>query len=233
MCGIFGIIKENAIGYKNNLQAMETALLHRGPDEQGEFYFSDCALGHVRLSIIDLKTGQQPMLTPDKKLGIVFNGEIYGYQKLRAEINFPYQTNSDTEVILAAWKKYGDDAASHLPGMFAFGIWDDTQKTFYAARDRFGEKPFYYAIGKNGEFIFASEIKSILASGLIRPVLDRESLVHYLKHLYVRPDKTIYKNIFTLPPAHQLTWRERKISIRRYWSFPNINKDITLDGATK
>lgn len=212
---------------------METALLHRGPDEQGRYFFDSCALGHVRLSIVDLKTGQQPMFSPDKKTAVVFNGEIYGYQKLRAEINFPYQTNSDTEVIIAAWKKFGDDAASRLPGMFAFGVWDDAQKIFYAARDRFGEKPFYYAVGNNGEFIFASEIKAILASGLIRPILDRESLVHYLKHLYVRPDKTIYKNIFTLPPAHQLVYQNGQISTRRYWSFPNVDKNISLDEAVK
>ena len=212
---------------------MEAALLHRGPDEQGRYFFNDCGLGHVRLSIIDLKTGQQPMLTPDKKIGIVFNGEIYGYQKLRAVIDYPYQTNSDTEVIIAAWKKYGAEAAAHLPGMFAFGIWDDAQKIFYAARDRFGEKPFYYAIGRNGEFIFASEIKAILASGLIRPVIDKESLVHYLKHLYVRPDKTIYKNIFTLPAAHQLIYKNGQITVRRYWSFPNLDHKITLDEAAK
>jgi asparagine synthase (glutamine-hydrolysing) len=233
MCGIFGIIKTEAKRYEKNLQDMEAALLHRGPDEQGRFFFNDCALGHVRLSIIDLKTGQQPMLTPDKKIGVVFNGEIYGYQKLRASIDFPYQTNSDTEVIIAAWKKYNEDAAAHLPGMFAFGVWDDAQKTFYGARDRFGEKPFYYAIGTNGEFIFASEIKAILASGLIRPVLDKESLIHYLKHLYVRPDKTIYKNIFTLPPAHQLVYQNEKISTRRYWSFPNLDHKITLEDAAK
>jgi asparagine synthase (glutamine-hydrolysing) len=233
MCGIFGIIGNNAKQYEKNLKDMEAALLHRGPDEQGRYFFNDCALGHVRLSIIDLKTGQQPMLTPDKKLGVVFNGEIYGYQKLRATLAYPYQTNSDTEVILAAWKKFGAEAAAHLPGMFALAVWDDERKILYAARDRFGEKPFYYAIGKNGEFVFASEIKAILASGLVRPVLDRESLVHYLKHLYVRPDKTIYKNIFTLPPAHQLAYQNRNFTMRRYWRFPDLDNKISFDEAAK
>jgi asparagine synthase (glutamine-hydrolysing) len=233
MCGIFGIVKENSQGYAKELQAMEAALLHRGPDEQGRYLFPACALGHVRLSIIDLKTGQQPMLTPDKRLGVIFNGEIYGYQQLRAAIDYPYQTNSDTEVILAAWKKYRAEAASKLKGMFAFALWDDEQKTLYAARDRFGEKPFYYATGKNGELIFASEIKAILASGLIRPILDQESLVHYLKHLYVRPDKTIYQNIHTLPPAHQLIYQNGRIEISRYWSFPHPDKKISLAEATE
>lgn len=251
MCGITGLVAKNSKGYKEQLNKMVSSLAHRGPDAEGKCFFNDCALGHRRLSIIDLKTGGQPMVVNFGKsdlpniddnirrsdfqnLGIVFNGEIYGYQDIKKDLtDYPFKTTSDTEVILALYAKHGENFVKHLPGMFAFGLWDDKNKKFIAARDRFGEKPFYYALAKNGEFIFASEIKAILASGLIKPKLNKKSLAHYLKRLYVHPYSTIYENIYVLPPAHFLIYQNRKIKISRYWQMPELDYQITLDEAVE
>lgn len=232
MCGIAGIVGQKGSDYTGAVGKMNLSLRHRGPDAQRSFSFDRCTLGHARLSIVDLSTGDQPMITPDRSIGIVFNGEIYGYKKLRNSLEYKFSTNSDTEVIIALYGKYGkENFLSHLPGMFAFALWDDKRKALVCARDRFGEKPFYYAIGKDGEFIFASEIKAILSSGLIEPILDKESVSYYLKHLYVHPKKTIYKNIFILPPAHSLEFREGKIFVSRYWNIPETQHHIELSDA--
>ncbi len=232
MCAITGIVSNNAQNKKEILQKMTEVLAHRGPDSQGKYFFNQCGLGHRRLSIIDLKTGDQPMLSNDLKKALVFNGEIYGYKDIKKELNdYEFKTTSDTEIILALYEKYRDDFVKNLPGMFSFALWDDKEKKLICARDRFGEKPFYYAIGKGGEFIFSSEIKSILVSGLVNPVLDKESLIHYLKRLYIHPNKTIYKNIFTLPPAHILIYKNGKVIAKRYWQMPEIKNSITLEDA--
>lgn len=231
MCGIIGIVHKDAPNYEASARAMLSCIAHRGPDGDGVYAFPGAILGHRRLSIIDLSTGAQPMFSPDKKVAITFNGEIYGYKEIKKELDYPFQTTSDTEVILALYKKYGQDFTKHLPGMFAFAIWDDTDQTLIASRDRFGEKPFYYAFGKNKELIFASEIKAILASGLITPEIDPDSIAHYLHKLYVHPQKTIYKNIFTLPPAHTLKYKNNVLTIERYWNIPEPDQKITLEQA--
>lgn len=233
MCGIAGIISPGVERYKSNLDSMVKSLHHRGPDSNGLFYYPDCALGHTRLKIIDLETGAQPMFSPNKEDAIVFNGEIYGYQKIREELLtfYHWQTKSDTEVILALYEKYGTKMIDKLPGMFSFALWDNRKKMLLCARDRFGEKPFYYAWGKNGEFIFASEIKAIIASKLVEPILDKQSIFHYLKRLYVHPQKTIYKNIFILPPAHNLIYHSGNLKIEKYWQLPVILEKIELNEA--
>lgn len=232
MCGIAGIVAKNSKQYERGIKRMTFELTHRGPDEGGLEFFDSCVLGHRRLSIIDLKTGHQPMLSFDKQKVVIFNGEIYGYQEIKKTLSdYKFQTTSDTEIILALYDKYGDEFVKYLSGMFAFALWDDKEKKLICARDRFGEKPFYYALGKNGEFIFASEIKAILVSGLIRPKLNKKSLVHYLQRLYVHPYSTIYENIYVLPPAHKLIYQNKKITISRYWQMPEINNLITLDEA--
>lgn len=232
MCGIVGIVSDNALDYKENLKRMILSLKHRGPDGQGEYYFSQCALGHVRLSIIDIANGQQPMLSSSKTNGLIFNGEIYGYQELKKSLNiYQFKTHSDTETILALYDKYDIDLLKQLPGIFSFAIWDQNKQRLFCARDRFGEKPFYYAIGTNGEFIFASEIKAILASGLVNPVLDDESLSHYLNYLYVHPSKCIYKNIYTLPPASYLIFENHKVSIKKYWNLPILQHNLSINEA--
>lgn len=232
MCGIVGLVTTESERYRRELAAMTSALRHRGPDAEGVYLFQNCGLGHRRLSIVDLQTGDQPMLDVSGKLAITFNGEIYGYKSLRqAFSNYPYQTTSDTEVIIAMYAQLGTNLLSRLPGMFAFALWDDREQALFCARDRFGEKPFYYAFGKNNEFLFASEIKSILASGLVDPILDRESLAFYLQNFYVHPYRTIYENVFTLPPAHMLRFSRGQLFVNRYWELPEMQDRIDLNSA--
>ena len=233
MCGIAGIVYSKAEIYKPNLLKMVSRISHRGPDAEGIALFKKCLLGHTRLSIIDVQNALQPMYSIDKKVSITFNGEIYGYKKINKMINYPFKTQSDTETILALYKNKNRDLLKDLPGMFSFAIWNNEEESLFCARDRFGEKPFFYAIGDKGEFIFASEIKSIIASGLIAPTIDISSIAHYLQKLYVHPTKTIYSNIFALPPAHTLYYRNNKIEINRYWSLPENSDPIDLENATE
>lgn len=213
---------------------MIAALGHRGPDDSGTYFFKNCALGHTRLSVVDLSTGQQPMLSPVDPVGITFNGEIYGYKSLRASLgDFPFRTTSDTEVILALYQRFGAEMFSRLPGMFAFAIWDQRRQELLCGRDRFGEKPFFYAFGRGGEFLFASEIKALLASGLVKPVLNRDAIAHYMKYLYVHPHMTVYENIHTLPPAHLLRYRAGRQSLERYWNLPEARNDIEIPEAAE
>lgn len=233
MCGIIGIVAKDPKQYESHAKKMLDAIAYRGPDERGIRLFERCILGHTRLSIVDLRSGQQPMVSPaSPALGITFNGEIYGYDSIKNNLpNYPFRTTSDTEVILALYEKFGQELPRHLPGMFSFAIWDGNHQQLVCARDRFGEKPFFYAIGEKGEFIFASEIKAILASGLVKPILNKHSVVHYLKHLYIHPNTTIYTNIHTLPPGHTLGYNNNGLCIKRYWQPPEINPLIGLDDA--
>lgn len=208
MCGIAGIITENALNYKTEIKKMTDVLCHRGPDDTGSSFFNNCALGHKRLSIIDIDSGQQPMKSPVSDSYVVFNGEIYGYKEIKKQFaDYPFKTKSDTEVLIALYDKYGNDMTAKLPGMFSFAIWNEKKQQLFCARDRFGEKPFYYAFGDKGEFIFASEIKAIICTGLIRPILDYNALGYYLRFKYINPKKCIYKNIYVLPPASCLTYK--------------------------
>jgi asparagine synthase (glutamine-hydrolysing) len=232
MCGIAGIVTPEANSYRPALERMVAALRHRGPDGTGIHMFPGCALGHTRLSIVDLTTGEQPMLAADGTLAITFNGEIYGFRELRQKLqDYRFHTTSDTEVILALYQTYGENFLAHLPGMFAFALWDERERTLFAARDRFGEKPFYYALGRRGEFVFASEIKALNASGLIDPIISRESLAHYLRYLYVHPSRTIYDNVFVLPPAHRLRLNGTRLSIDRYWHLPASKEVLSARDA--
>ena len=233
MCGIAGIVAPAAERYRDAVERMVDAIRHRGPDGSGINIFPDCALGHVRLSIVDLTSGGQPMLSADGQSAITFNGEIYGFREIRRELETEHQfrTTSDTEVILALYDKYGENLFRHLPGMFGFALWDEQRRQLIAGRDRFGEKPFFYAWGDGGEFLFASEIKSLLASNLFKPQINRASVAHYLRYLYVHPHQTIYSNVFTLPPAHQLRLRDGKLAVERYWDLPPARERISADEA--
>jgi asparagine synthase (glutamine-hydrolysing) len=232
MCGIVGIVSPDAKRHTAALARMTAALRHRGPDGSGAHFFPNCALGHTRLTIVDLLTGDQPMLSRDQQVAITFNGEIYGYREIKAKFkDHQFLTTSDTEVILLLYQRYGADMLRHLPGMFSFAIWDEQQQSFFAARDRFGEKPFYYAWGPNGELLFASEIKSLLASGLLKPKLDHAALTHYLRHLYVHPHQTIYRNISVLPPANSLLLRNGQLRVERYWELPPTKEPISENEA--
>src|SRR5262249_23045481 len=144
-----------------------------------------------------------------------------------------FRTTSDTEVILALYERHGAHLLSRLPGMFAFGLWDAERQELLCARDRFGEKPLYYARGRNGEFLFASEIGALLAAGLIDPVLSRSSLAHYVQRLYVHPHRTIYENIHALPPAHCLRYAAGHVTVERYWRLPTPGADMSMDEAVE
>lgn len=224
MCGIVGIVTSGTENYKDVLKKMTEAIRHRGPDGEGQFFFKECCFGHRRLSIVDIKTGHQPMYNEKYDVGITFNGEIYGYRNIKQNINgYSFKTSSDTEVLLALYIQNGEKFVESLPGMFAFAIWDNRIKQLLVARDRFGEKPLYFAYGKNNEFIFASEIKALLASGLIEPQIDLESVSHYFQYLYVHPNRTIYRNIHTLPPGHLLKFSKNELKIEKYWCLPPPN----------
>ena len=232
MCGITGIVKKNIQGedfYRQTLKNMTDSIIHRGPDDEGHEYFQNCFLGFRRLAIVDLsKDGHQPMYSNTKNECIVFNGEIYGYRELKEGLSdYPFQSNTDTEVILSLFQKYGSEVPKYLNGMFSLAIWNEEKQQLFCARDRFGEKPFYYATGKNGEFIFASEIKAILATGLVDAELNDEAVYHFLRHMYIDSQQSIYKHIKVLPPAHQLIYEDGKIQISQYWNFPPEEAQIS------
>lgn len=221
MCGICGFIysdlQQNA--EKHLLDKMNRALRHRGPDG-GDLYIKDnVGLGHRRLSIIDLLTGKQPLCNEDGTVWIVFNGEVYNFQKLRRYLEkkgHTFSTNTDTEAIVHAYEEYGTECLEHLDGMFAFAIWDENKKRLFAARDRLGKKPFYYTHNKYG-FIFGSELKSLLQHPLVKKEIDSLGLSHYLTLQYVPDPYSIYKEIYKLPPAHFLVTHGNKFRISRYW----------------
>ena len=227
MCGIAGIIFPNAVEQcKHQVHNMVNSLKHRGPDNQTVHSFKNAVFGHTRLSIVDLLSGNQPMLSDDNSRAVVFNGEIYGYQDIKGKITYNYKTTSDTELLLALYSHYQGNMLQHLPGVFSFAIWDNKSQSLFCARDRFGEKPFYYARGKNDEFIFASEIKAILATGLVEPTINPTAFGHYIERFYVKPNETIYNNIFSLPPAHSLSFCNGTLKIENYWQIPEQNNAI-------
>jgi asparagine synthase (glutamine-hydrolysing) len=221
MCGIAVILPGSAMQTSPfAIERMTDALAHRGPDAQATLQLPGCELGHTRLSIIDLSTGQQPMSDATGRFTIVFNGEIFNYRELRKNLEkhgHAFRTSSDTEVLLHACVELGQAAPNHLNGQFAFAFWDARERTLLLGRDRFGEKPLYWARGASGALIVASEIKAILASGLVEPQIDRISVDGYLGLHYVPPDRTIYENVHTIPPAHVAVWNGKDLNISRYW----------------
>jgi len=234
MCGITAIVTPEPGLPSDTISRMVAALRHRGPDSQGVHRFSRCTLGSARLSIVDVEGGRQPILSRDGALGVTFNGAIYGFRELKTHLgDYPFKTGTDTEVILALYAKHGDRLLSHLPGMFAFALWDDRRQTLTCARDRFGEKPVYYAFGPAGEFLVASEIKAILASGLVEPVLNLEAVSHYLTRVHLHPSHTIYTNVHILPPAHVLRFQDGRLSVERYWQPPDVLEGIAMEDAVE
>jgi len=216
MCGIAGIAGQSN---KDAIQEMTRVLAHRGPDGEG-FYFSEgVALGHRRLSVIDLETGQQPMTTPDGRHTIVFNGEIYNFPELRKELECRgtrFRTRSDTEVLLEAYAAWGNDAVRKLRGMFAFAVWDAGDRRLFVARDRLGLKPLYFAEAGQS-LIFASEMKGLLAHPEIPREIDLLALDDFLTYLYVPAPRTIFRRIRELPPGHWLEWQHDHLRVSRYW----------------
>ncbi len=226
MCGIYGIVdfKDNIIDQKL-IEQMRDSLRHRGPDGEGIFINQgargkgQAALGHRRLSIIDLKTGNQPMFNEDKSIVVVFNGEIYNFNELKEGLikkGHRFKTKSDTEVILHQYEEDGWECAKRFNGIFAFALWDDNKKTLLLARDRIGIKPLYYFYNDK-RLIFASEIRAILKAFSERPEINPSSLFRYLILQYIPAPDTLYKNIYKLLPASVLILNRNGIEIKQYW----------------
>ena len=237
MCGICGYINFNAKNEtlsKESLLRMTLTLKHRGPDEEGYYIKGRAALGHRRLSIIDLATGQQPMSTEDNIYTIVYNGEVYNFLQLKDELEqkgIRFRTRSDTEVILKSYKFYGEECLKSFNGMFSFAIWDNVNEKLFLARDRFGQKPLYYTL-KNGIFIFGSELKAILQHPLIKKEIDPISLSKYLACDYIPYPRTIFKGIYKLEPAHCLVADKNGIRKKIYWDIAKTSIEIPKDARS-
>jgi asparagine synthase (glutamine-hydrolysing) len=237
MCGIAGIVGK--IADEENIQQilnkMAEVIDHRGPDDEGFHYGPGIGLAFRRLSIIDLKTGHQPIYNEDKSKVIILNGEIYNYRELRPVLiqqGHIFTTHTDTEVILHSYEQKGEQCLQDFNGMFAFCIWDGQTKTAFIARDRLGKKPLYYARIED-TLIFSSEIKSILKSGYIKPEISYETVNHYLTYRFCPAPHTPFKNIHKLPPAHYLIFRDGKLEIRRYWQIRNFVKVASSESYIK
>lgn len=232
MCGISGIFGRSWL--QSDLAGMITSQHHRGPDADGLYTAPSgmAGLGHNRLSIIDLSpAGNQPMSNHDGSVWIAFNGEVYNYRELRAKLcDYPYRSHSDTEVILAAYEKWGEACVEHLIGMFAFLIWDEPRQTLFAARDRFGVKPLYYHQTKDGTLYAASEIKALHAARVpARP--DEATWATYLTYgLYDHTERTFWEEVVSLPPGHRLTWHDGKLRVSRWY---DLAVNATTDEDTR
>lgn len=230
MCGI--------VGFTNNIDdsnivigKMMDRIKHRGPDAEGKYVDGDIALGHRRLSIIDVSSqGDQPLFNEDGSVVLVFNGEIYNYMDIREKLvaaGHKFKTNTDSEVLIHGYEEYGEKLLDLLRGMFSFVIWDKNKKQIFGARDFFGIKPLYYA-QMNGTFMFGSEIKSFLAHPNFKKELNEKVLENYLTFQYSPTEETFFKNVNKLMPAHYFTYRDGKLNIKRYWDV-HFNADEKPD----
>ncbi|MBN1405143.1 MAG: asparagine synthase (glutamine-hydrolyzing) [Candidatus Omnitrophica bacterium] len=224
MCGISGIVGSDSIEL---VKAMSRRMLHRGPDDTGLRYEQNVCLGHTRLSIIDISNaGHQPMSNEDDTVWITFNGEIYNFEKLKTEMEkagHNFRSKTDTEVIVHLYEEYGERCLDYLRGMFSLAIWDRKKARLFAARDRFGIKPFFYCF-RNGRLIFSSELKAMLASGFTKKDINTRALEDYFAYGCVPAPQTMVKDVFQLLPAHYLIFENSKLSIKRYWGFPLAKK---------
>ena len=235
MCGICGVMSLRPPGpdgpriTETAVSRMRDAMRHRGPDDEGVYVADGIGLGHRRLSIIDLAGGHQPMANPDESVWITYNGEVYNFQELRAELEargFDFRTKSDTEVIVRGYEAWGDGVVERLRGMFAFALWDGRRRRLLLARDPLGIKPLYYTrLAADGVFLFGSEIRALLAWPRVRAQVDADALWDYLGHRYVPGPRTLFKSISKLPPGHLAVVAGDELTIRRYW-------DVPLDGGT-
>lgn len=218
MCGYIGFtnkIKDPATVLEN----MKESIRHRGPDSDGSYIDDDICMGFRRLSIIDLDEGDQPLFNEDKSLVLTFNGEIYNYKILRAELEksgHVFSTHSDSEVLLHGYEQYGRELVTKLRGMFSFVIWDKNSKTLFGARDMFGIKPLYYA-EMDGTFMYGSEIKAFLYHPSFKKELNEQALAHYLSFQYSPLEETFFKGVYKLPPAHSFTYKDGVFLKERYF----------------
>ena len=220
MCGIAGFVSDAPIDAKERiLKKMTDIIAHRGPDSEGHCIDEHAALGFRRLSIIDLKGGDQPIYNEDRTMAITFNGEIYNFQPLREELiklGHTFSTKADTEVILHGYEQWGAGVLTKLRGMFAFVIWDSKTNELFGARDHFGIKPLYYTV-MNGTFMYASEIKSLLQHPDFVKELNDKALKPYLTFQYPAIEETFFKGVFKLKEGHYFTYRDGNMDIHEYW----------------
>ncbi|AAO90365.1 asparagine synthase (glutamine-hydrolyzing) [Coxiella burnetii] len=231
MCGIAGIFNLNGkpVAF-DQIKAMTDSIAHRGPDGEGQFTDKYIGLGHRRLAIIDLSpAGHQPMQTKDGRYLITYNGEVYNFKILRKELEtlgYSFFSNTDTEVVLNAYVQWGEKCLEKFNGMFAFAVWDRKEKTLFLARDRYGIKPLYY-YQTNDCFVFASEIKAIIASGLYGAEINKEALVEYLTFQNFFTDRTLFKDVRIMPAGHFMMVKRENSSLHQYWDF-NFTNDSAL-----
>ena len=229
MCGIAGIVGEGAHRQSELLEDMVALLAHRGPDDSGLWCHGDAALGHRRLSILDLSTaGHQPMAAADGRYQITFNGEIYNYLEIKHELKahgYDFRTQTDTEVLLAAYQQWGEKCVERFNGMWAFAIWDQKSQELFASRDRFGKKPFYYVI-LDGCLYFASEMKALLLNPKLGRTLNPQAVFDFCAERMISyGSDTFFKEISQLPPASSLVWKQGRLSIKTYWDLPVPSTD--------
>ncbi len=231
MCGISGIARfTNLEECKDKVRTMNRHIAHRGPDAEGVWSNEHCVLGHRRLSIIDTSdAGNQPFAIDNHKLVVVFNGEIYNYLELRTELEHTHSftTHTDTEVILAAYKKWGVDCVKHFIGMFAFALWDEEQEQLFIARDRMGVKPLYYTETSHG-LVFASELRAVLSTDWVDRKISSSSLADYLRYQTVHAPQTIIEGVLMLMPGHRMLVNTKGHSIERWWDM--VDSRTKLDG---
>ncbi len=231
MCGIVGFVNNSErAADRGVLEAMNGAIVHRGPDDDGFYVHDNVGLAMRRLSIIDLAGGKQPMHNADRTKWIVFNGEIYNYRELRADLEkrgHSFYTNSDTEAIIHLYDEYGADCLQYLRGMFAIAIWDKSDRSLFLARDRVGKKPILYSHQPNGDLIFGSEFQAILKHPSVTREVDYGAIDSYLSYLCVPAPETAFKQIRKLEPGHWLKWKDGNVETRRYW-LPNFSKKIKI-----
>ncbi len=238
MCGIAGYVGK---GDRDALDRMTGSLAHRGPDDSGAYAAGGVGLGFRRLAIIDLAGGKQPMSNADGSVRVVFNGEIYNFKELRAELEGKYRfaTSSDTEVIVHLYEEIGERAFERLWGMFAIAIWEERRKRLVVARDRLGKKPVYCYRHAEG-FVFASELKAIAKHPSFRKTLDLGALASYFSNDWLPARRSIFLGVEKLPPAHYGIWQDGRWSLHRYWSLdedarrefprtPDLSEDEALD----
>ena len=225
MCGIAGLLRTSGLLPTDSVTvtAMTDCLAHRGPDGSGQYVGEGVVLGHRRLSIIDLATGDQPFVSADRRLALIYNGELYNYLEIRTELKAlgrTFRTESDTEVILQAYEEWGTDCLARFNGMWAFALWDSRSQALFCARDRLGEKPFFYA-ERSGAFTFGSEIKALFAAGQPREV-NEEMLDAILCFGYLPAPYTTYHGVRKLPAGCFLVAAEGRVEVRRYWQMPSF-----------
>lgn len=231
MCGIVGFIDNEEKNKEKILKLMMEKIKHRGPDDNGFYIDNDIALGHLRLSILDVRNGHQPMISADENFILSYNGEIYNYLEIKKElenVGYKFKTTCDTEVLLNGYDYFGKNILKKIRGMFSFVIWDKKTKELFGARDFFGIKPLYY-YKDNNIFLFASEIKAFFPNKNFKKIFNKDLLPNYLTFGFVPTKETFFKKVYSLDPGHYFIYKNNKLKIKRYFKYKFEEKLKTID----